>query len=188
MAALDVLRCAVILTDANGGIVYANRSAELMFNEGTAIRIHHNKISAVTLPASSELKDALRAASASREQSRFPIKLSDTSPVVAHVVRLASTELGRRIEPAVAAVFIRDREDARDNATLLSTMYELTAAETRVLSRLLGGHTLPEIAEGLGVATSTVRTHLDVIFRKAGVNRQSELLLLASQLSPPVRT
>jgi hypothetical protein len=30
-----------------------------------------------------------------------------------------------------------------------------------------------------------VRTHLDNIFRKTGVSRQQDLLLLAAQLSPP---
>jgi DNA-binding CsgD family transcriptional regulator len=107
-------------------------------------------------------------------------------PVVAHVLPLASTEFGSRIEPAVAAIFIRDRDDAGGNAALLATTYELTSAETRVLSRLLVGRSLPEAAKELQVATFTVRTHLDVIFRKTGVSRQSELILLASQLSPPV--
>ena len=116
------------------------------------------------------------------------VKLSDESnmPVVAHVLPLASTELGSRIEPAVAAIFIRDRDDAARNATLLATTYELTSAETRVLSRLLAGRSLPEAAKELQVATSTVRTHLDVVFRKTGVSRQSELILLASQLSAPI--
>ena len=48
------------------------------------------------------------------------------------------------------------------------------------------GRSLPEAARELQVATSTVRTHLDVVFRKTGVSRQSELILLASQLSPPI--
>ena len=70
---------------------------------------------------------------------------------------------------------------------MLASTYELTAAEARVLSHLLSGRTLAETAEKLHVATSTVRTQLDVIFRKTGVNRQSELFLLSSQVSPPIQ-
>jgi len=57
------------------------------------------------------------------------VRLSEESglPVVAHVLPLTSTEFGSRIEPAVAAIFIRDREDAGGNATLLATTYELTS-------------------------------------------------------------
>jgi DNA-binding NarL/FixJ family response regulator len=191
--ALDVLRCAVILTDANGGIIYANRSAENMLEEGTAVRSRHNVIRAVVPTASSELNQALKSAARSDvrlEQPKFAINLSEynTSPVVAHVMPLANTEFGSRLEfPAVAAVFIRGREDAGGSASLLAGIYELTSAETRVLSSLLAGRSLPETAKELRVASSTVRTHLDVIFRKTGVGRQAELILLASQLSPPVR-
>jgi PAS domain-containing protein/DNA-binding CsgD family transcriptional regulator len=190
-AALDVLRCAVVLTDANGAIVYTNRSAQRMLEEGSCLRSRHNTIRAVVPAASRELSEALRLAAGSDVRSGskgMAVKLSDESnmPVVAHVLPLASTELGSRIEPAVAAIFIRDRDDAGGNATLLATTYELTSAETRVLSRLLAGRSLPEAARELQVATSTVRTHLDVVFRKTGVSRQSELILLASQLSPPI--
>ena len=100
---------------------------------------------------------------------------------------LGQTELHNRITPAVAAIFIREQEDNRSSATLLASTYELTLAEARVLSHLLRGHTLTETAEKLRVANSTVRTQLDVIFRKTGVNRQSELLLLSAQLLPPIR-
>jgi DNA-binding CsgD family transcriptional regulator len=99
---------------------------------------------------------------------------------------VATGELRRRFEPAaVAAVFIRNREDARDNAELLATTYELTPAETRVLSCLLAGRSLAQSAGELRIGAATARTHLDQIFRKTGVGRQQDLLLLASQLSPP---
>ena len=58
----------------------------------------------------------------------------------------------------------------------------------RVLACLVAGRSLAETASELRVSTSTVRTHLDVIFRKTGVGRQAELMLLVSQLSPPVKS
>jgi DNA-binding NarL/FixJ family response regulator/PAS domain-containing protein len=191
-AAMDALRCSVILTNADGRVVYANRSAERMLKDGTYVRSRHEVVRAVLPSASGELGEAVKLAARGDVQigkTGLTVRLSEdgTSPVIAHVLPLAGTEFRSRLEPeAVAAIFIREREDVRDNAELIGTTYELTPAETRVLSCLLAGRSLPEAASELRVATSTVRTHLDVIFRKTGVNRQSELLLLASQISAPV--
>jgi DNA-binding CsgD family transcriptional regulator len=186
-AALDMLRCAVLLVCSDGNINYANLTATQMLTEGTFIRSRSSKISAVLNSARATLTEVLRSMGRATVVSASCVKLSDTLPIVAHVVPLASIELHNRIAPAVAAIFIREQDDSRSSAALLASTYELTLAEARVLSHLLRGHTLAEAAEKLRVANSTVRTQLDVIFRKTGVNRQSELLLLSAQLLPPIR-
>jgi DNA-binding CsgD family transcriptional regulator len=191
-AALDLLRCAVILTDENGSIVYMNSSAEKMLNEGSSVRSRHNMIRAMRLSARQELNAALKIAA--RADSRFgrtgwTIKLSEdhTLPVIAHVLPLARTGLQNQPKPfAVAAIFIRDREDARESAELLGATFELTPAETRLLSCLLAGRNVSEASKELRIAATTTRTQLAAIFRKASVSRQSELILLASRLSVPV--
>jgi hypothetical protein len=48
----------------------------------------------------------------------------------------ASTEFEGRIEPAVAAIFIGDRDNADGNATLPAATYELTFAEAMAVSAL----------------------------------------------------
>lgn len=186
-AALDMLRCAVLLVCSDGNIDYANLAATQMLTDGTFIRSRSNKISAVLTSARTTLSDVLKSTGRATIAMASSVKLSNTLPVVAHVIPLARTELHGRIAPAVAAIFIREREDHRSSAALLASTYELTLAEARVLSHLLRGHTLAEAAEKLHVAHSTVRTQLDVIFRKTGVNRQSELLLLSAQISSPIR-
>jgi len=190
-AALNALRCAVILTDVNGRIVHANRSAETMLRDATAIRGQRGILQAVLTPASRELSQAIELAAKDDFQigkTGLAVRLTedDSSPVIAHVLPLATSELRSRFEPAaIAAVFIRNQEDARDNAELLATTYELTPAETRVLSCVLAGRSLAESTSELRVAAATFRTHLYAIFRKTGVSRQQDLLLLASRLAPP---
>jgi DNA-binding CsgD family transcriptional regulator/PAS domain-containing protein len=192
--ALNVLRCAVILTDALGKIIYANKSAEQMLQEATAIRNQRGFLRAAFTHASNELSQAIRLTAAGDftiGKGGIAVRLSkdDSSPVLGHVLPLTMGELRTRFEPAAAAaVFIRNREDAQDNAELLASTYELTPAETRVLSCLLAGRSLAESAEELRIGPATVRTHLDSIFCKTGVNRQQELLILASQLSSPVNS
>ena len=190
--ALDALRCAVVLTDVNCRIVHANKSAEKMLRQAAVIRTQQGVLKAVRALASAELSQAIRlAANTDIEigKSGLAVRLSEDGqfPVLAHVLPLTTGELCNRFEAgAVAAVFIRNREDARDNAELLATSYGLTPAETRVLSCLLAGRSLAETAEELRIGAATVRTHLDGIFRKTDVSRQQDLLLLASQLSAPV--
>jgi PAS domain-containing protein/DNA-binding CsgD family transcriptional regulator len=202
-AALDALRCAVIFAAANGSIVYANRSADSMLQEGRHVRCRHGSVRAVLPSASRELEGVLQRIGRNADlfgNAIRPIRLSEDFdvPIVAHVLPLAATmlsstdtippDLRAHLPWAVAAIFIRIEESARENARLISTTYELTQAETRVASCLLSGCSVPEAAAELQVAVSTVRTHLAVIFRKTGVSRQADLVMLSSRLSAPVRS
>lgn len=54
--------------------------------------------------------------------------------------------------------------------------FGLTPAEQRLVSQLLGGKTLRQAAEILGVKYSTVRSQLNSIFQKVGVRRQADLI------------
>ena len=67
----------------------------------------------------------------------------------------------------------------------VAAVFDLTKAEIRTLERLLGGSSPAEIANALGVALPTVRTHLSNIFAKTGTARQLDLVLMAVQLTTP---
>jgi DNA-binding CsgD family transcriptional regulator len=96
--------------------------------------------------------------------------------------------LRTRLKPeAAAAVFIGAIADEQNAADTIAAAYGLTPAETRLLASLLAGRTLAETADALGIATTTAKMHLDNIFSKTGVNRQAELVLLATRAVPPVR-
>ncbi len=58
-------------------------------------------------------------------------------------------------------------------------LYDLTPAETRVFELLADGMTQAAIAAQLGIAPSTVKTHLLKVFEKTGINRQAELVRFA---------
>ena len=61
----------------------------------------------------------------------------------------------------------------------LSEAYGLTPAEGRVLAGLLDGRDPGSIAEALGIAVSTVRTHIKRLYEKTGTSRQTELVVKA---------
>jgi DNA-binding CsgD family transcriptional regulator len=57
----------------------------------------------------------------------------------------------------------------------LRDTHSLSPQETRIMLHLVDGGSVQTCAEALGVAESTVRTHLKSIFAKTGARRQAEL-------------
>ena len=99
---------------------------------------------------------------------------------------MATGDLRTRLQPnAVAAIFI-GVPDEQTGIGLLARAFSLTAAEVRILDSLMAGHTLAETAQHFGIARSTAKTHLDHIFAKTGVSRQTELVRLTMQMTQPV--
>jgi DNA-binding CsgD family transcriptional regulator len=60
----------------------------------------------------------------------------------------------------------------------------LSPQETRIALHLIDGGTVASAAEALGLAESTVRTHLKSVFSKTGVRRQAGLPSLLSNTGP----
>jgi len=63
----------------------------------------------------------------------------------------------------------------------LRSAYRLTTAESEVAAALADGFALRDIAKTRGASLSTVRSQLQTIFTKLGVQRQSELVRTLSQ-------
>lgn len=61
-------------------------------------------------------------------------------------------------------------------ACSLASRFQLTPAEARVAAHLAAGRSLREVAESTGVRPSTLRSHLQAVFDKTGVRRQSALV------------
>ena len=188
---LDQLRCGVVLTDAEGRMLHANRSAEDMLRRGDPIRAVGGALQARVPSAARELRSAIRIAGEDEARvgkAGLAIRLTrpEAPPVFAHVLPMNGGDLRTRLSPAaVAAVFIGAVPDERDGANAMAAAYGLTPAETRVLASLLAGHTLAETAVGLGIAATTAKSHLKNIFLKTGVSRQADLVRLSMQGIPP---
>ena len=66
-------------------------------------------------------------------------------------------------------------------------LYKLTGAELRVLLALAQGLSAMEAADMLGIGEPTVRSHLQHIFSKTDTPRQTDLLRLLHNSTPPIR-
>jgi DNA-binding CsgD family transcriptional regulator len=60
--------------------------------------------------------------------------------------------------------------------------FALTTSEARVLGALIMGGSREMIAKELGLSLSTVKTHMQNLFAKTGVNRQAQLVRMAMAL------
>ena len=68
-------------------------------------------------------------------------------------------------------------------ATLVQSLFDLTAAELAVANDIAAGLTVTQIAQKSGRSIHTVRNQLASILQKTGSSRQSELVILMNQLS-----
>jgi DNA-binding CsgD family transcriptional regulator len=184
---LDALSVGVVMTDTRGGILHANSAADAMMQAGKPIRSSGGAIEANVPSATEELHAAI-ALAAGREAALggtgLGVRLTSGGepPVVAHVLPLKQGEARSRLKPkAAAAVFVGAVSGGANGAEALSVAYGLTRMETRVLAALLAGQRLAQVAETLGIAHTTARTHLNSIFAKTGVSRQAELVRVAMQ-------
>jgi DNA-binding CsgD family transcriptional regulator len=68
---------------------------------------------------------------------------------------------------------------------MLMTLFDLTAAEARVMALAGAGRSPGEISRELSVSDNTVKTHLSRIYDKSGANRLAEIVVLVGALAMP---
>jgi DNA-binding CsgD family transcriptional regulator len=86
----------------------------------------------------------------------------------------------------MAAVFVAtERGPPTASLEALADAFGLTPAEARVLARLGQGESIDAAAAAIGVARTTVKTHLARILSKTGTHRQADLVALVGRLATP---
>jgi DNA-binding CsgD family transcriptional regulator len=118
-----------------------------------------------------------------------PLVARDGSQHVAHVLPLTSGAR-RRVNKsygATAALFVHKAAlDTPSRPEAIAKAYKLTPTELRVLLALIEVGGGPEIAEALGIAEGTVKTHLGHLFQKTGAKHQADLVKLVAGFSSPL--
>lgn len=150
---------------------------DLRFPEGDSfeaiaiVRQRHPTCPVVVLSASNDYRDVTTAEAAG--VAAFLRKDQAVSAIVDALDRVA-TGSGPVAHPAASRT-PGDRPGRRAHGLLA----DLTDRERQVLDRLLHAEDTLEIARSLGVAPSTVRTHLQSVLLKLGVHNRLEAVNLA---------
>jgi DNA-binding CsgD family transcriptional regulator len=71
----------------------------------------------------------------------------------------------------------------RPRARILRHLFDLSPTEARIAVRLAQGTSLRGISDDMGIAISTVRTHLRAVLAKTNANRQTELIALCARVA-----
>jgi DNA-binding CsgD family transcriptional regulator len=193
---IDGISAGMFMVDASARIVHANASGRAMLAQGSPLRAVGGKLAPNDASAEQGLDEVY--AMAERGDAAvgvkgiaIPLMALDGERYVAHVLPLTSGARRRAggTYAAAAAVFVHKAAlDAPSPQEVIGKLYKLTPTELRVLLAVVEVGGASEVAEALGIAESTVRTHLLRLFAKTGAKRQADLVkLVASYTNPLVR-
>ena len=192
---LDGLGAAIVLVDAGGSIVHANAAAHRLLADGDILRVSGSaRLNLGTHQIDEDLQGIIAAAamgdaSLGSKGIAMPLVSRTGEHYVAHVLPLTS---GLRSQSAfshvaAAAVFVhRATIEAPSPPEIIAKSFKLTPSELRVLLAIVEVGGVPEVAEALGIAETTVKSHLGHVFTKTGTSRQVDLAKLVAGYASPL--
>jgi DNA-binding CsgD family transcriptional regulator/PAS domain-containing protein len=191
--AMDGLRAGVIFVDAEGRILHANAAAQGILDQANILRVSSGRLVSSDARTNADLRTIFAAAAqgdsaAGARGVPLPSSADPAETYVAHVLPLTSNRRRRLSSDvvAVAAVFVHKAAIASSSPPeIVAQTFKLTMTELRVLFAIVEVGGVPEVADVLGIAPTTVRTHLSRVYEKTSVSRQADLVkLVAGFVSP----
>ena len=191
---LDGLGAGMFLIDRTGRIVHANAAGHAILQADDYLRAAGGRLVANEPHVNRTLHDMFSAAGGGDAELgskgiAVPLLASDGTRHVAHVLPLTSGARRRAhtAYAAVAALFVhRAALETPSPPEAIAKTYRLTPTELRVLLAIVKVGGVPEVAEALGVAAETVKTHLGHLYEKTGARRQADLVKLVAGFSSPL--
>lgn len=176
---LDRLNIGVVVLDEQAQLLRANPVACHILTAGDGLRLSGRELEACSAAETRELRRLLgETAADGGAVATMSLSRSSGRRKMAAVVRAIPMieESEGRSRPA-HAVFLRDPDaQARPAQEMARQLFDFTPAEANFAIELVNGLSLDDAAVKLGIRRNTARAHLRVIFMKAGVTRQSELV------------
>jgi DNA-binding CsgD family transcriptional regulator/PAS domain-containing protein len=193
-AMLDGLSTGICLVDGEGRIVHANVACRTIVDSGDFLSVVGGRIAARDGKIDKVLRELFAAAGAGDVAIRtrgigLPLRAQDGTFYAVHALPLTSSG-GRRLSAtaysATTALFIhRVSIEPPSASEVIARAFNLTPTELRVLLAIVEIGGVPEAAASLGVAETTIKTHLGRLFEKTGVGRQADLVKIVAGFSTP---
>ena len=194
--AIDRLPTGVILLDARGQRVIANRAAEYVLELKDGLSVDERGPRAHRAADDAVLQEMVSHATRANTTGRMPegnvmavSRPSGRRAFPLMVAPLLSTTPESTLSDAVAVLFVSDLEaHSLPRSEALRSLYSLTGAEIELVELLCDGNSLEEAADRRGVTMNTARSQLKQIFFKTSTSRQSELVRLVLAGIAPIRS
>lgn len=191
---IDGLAAGIFLIDSERRVAHANAAGLALIAADDVVHAEDGKLFLRDAELSHTLRDVLTAKGngdsviGARSVASAIMARSGTA-YSAHILPLSSG--ARRMAgagyKAAAAVFIHKAElETRAPAEVIARTWKLTPAELRVLLAIVEVGGVPEVALALGIAETTVKTHLGHLYAKTGTGRQADLTKLVAGFSSPL--
>ena len=170
----------VLVIDAERRLIRASLGGERLLSQERGLRLSLDRVRGVARGDDDALERA--------------VALAARGGMIEQVMSLGPKGLG--LSMSVVALFapgrtaeillmVRDAKEERRRALArAAAFFGFTGAETRLVSALFEGCSVPDAADRLGVAPTTARSHLQSVFSKTGVRRQGDLLALLTTPEP----
>jgi DNA-binding CsgD family transcriptional regulator len=187
--ALDLIDLGLVVVDAAGRILLANRTADQMIRSRDGLEVTtQGELRARKGCGSSllELAKAVRARPDGKPEKNGAVvairRPSGGRPLTLLLRSLESqATTNDTAEPATLIFMWAPAPSAPAAQEALRQLYGLTLAEIRLANFLMDGKTLEECGKYLGVRRSTLCTHLQSLFQKTKTQRQGQLVALLLQ-------
>jgi len=196
-ATLDKLSFGIVHLTATGRFVAANAAAHRILRDKDGLALGPTGVHAASHASDSRLQEAvLRAACTTAGKDGGDagsyLRLERPSGLRPYTVIVTPLGLGRPVllpgTPAVLLIVTDPEAAPRIEASALSALFGLTPAEARLVTLLVTGLSLPEVARRQGIGFETARTHLTRARAKTGTASQVDLIRAVLLALAPIGT
>jgi len=183
-AALDEIDYGVFVVDVDGQVAHQNRAARFDLDDTHPLELVGDQLRARASIDRDALRLALQQAATQGLRKLLAIG-GEAQPLCVSVVPLGrSTPVPQRGQTAVLVVLGKREMCGQLSVLGYARSLGLTPTEGRVLAELCAGAAAREVAQMLGVALSTVRTHINSIRAKTGASSICSLVRQMAVLPP----
>ena len=180
---IEALDLGVILVEADRRVVQANRVAEALLAQrrwltvvdGRLRTIHHGSLGLLSWRIASAARTGAAAGLDAGVVLHLRASGGEALSVLVAPFRVPEGAWGQP-RPTATIVFRNPTVAAAPRATTISALYDLTAAEGRLVACLVAGRSLTDAARRSGISLNTAKTQLRSAFARTGFSRQVDLV------------
>ncbi|WP_407183866.1 LuxR C-terminal-related transcriptional regulator [Bradyrhizobium centrosematis] len=185
---LDGLNTAICLLDADGRVVHANAACRQLFADANLLAMVGDRIVARNTQTDKIFRGLFEIDAAAGSAARRRIELATSADGQHYLLHAFPLKRDRSLPRDTAATMLFVQRASMLPllaADAIAAAFRLTPSELRVLMAIIEIGGVPDIAAKLGVAETTVKTHLGRLFEKTGAGRQADLVKIAAGFAVP---
>ncbi|MGY8705714.1 LuxR C-terminal-related transcriptional regulator [Bradyrhizobium sp. 18BD] len=187
---LDGLSTAICLLDAEGRVVHANAACRQLFADANLLAMVGDRIVARNTQADKLFRNMLEIVSDRGTDSvaRRQFGLATSVDGEHYLLHAAALKREHHLPRDIAATVLFVQKASMLPSLVpdaIASAFRLTPSELRVLMAIVEIGGVPDIAAKLGIAETTVKTHLGRLFEKTGAGRQADLVKIAAGFAAP---